>query len=93
MTDLIFYRGLQGARFANQQFTMRNLTFSNVVTASIWLSNWGGTFKTISIINCSTAGNMSSQSTGSVAFIDSFISNTPIDFNTSYDPTSQFPDA
>jgi hypothetical protein len=34
---------------------------------------------------------MSSQSAGSVAFIDSFISNTPIGINTSYDPTSQSP--
>jgi len=53
--------------------------------------DWGWTFKSVSIINCSTAVNMSSQSAGSVAFIDSFISNTPIGINTSYDPTSQSP--
>jgi len=91
MTDLVFYGGLQGALFANQQFTMRNLTFNNVVTAINIVFDWGWTFKSISINNCSTAVNMSSQSVGSVTFLDSSINNTPIGFDTSYDPASQSP--
>lgn len=91
MTDLVFYGGLQGALFANQQFTMRNLTFNNVVTAINIVFDWGWTFKSVSINDCSTAVNMSSQSVGSVTFLDSSISNTPIGFSTSYDPASQTP--
>ena len=35
MTDLVFNGGLKGAAFGNQQFTMRNMTFNNAVTALV----------------------------------------------------------
>lgn len=41
MTDLTFYGGLNGAVFGNQQFTMRNMTFHNAVTAISHLWDWG----------------------------------------------------
>jgi glucan 1,3-beta-glucosidase len=42
MTDIVFYGGLQGALFANQQFTMRNMTFYNAVTAMNVVFDWDG---------------------------------------------------
>ena len=33
MTDLVFNGGMTGAAVGNQQFTMRNMTFNNCVTA------------------------------------------------------------
>ncbi len=98
MTDIVFYGGLQGALFANQQFTMRNMTFYNAVTAMNVVFDWGWTFKSISINNCSIGVDMSSggptkQSVGSVTFIDSSITNTPIGFKTAHDATSQPPTA
>ena len=53
MTDLVFYGGLTGAVFGNQQFTMRNLTYYNAVTAIDQLYDWGWTYKSITINNCS----------------------------------------
>jgi glucan 1,3-beta-glucosidase len=41
MTDLTFYGGLNGAVFGNQQFTVRNMTFHNAVTAISHLWDWG----------------------------------------------------
>lgn len=40
MNDLIFNGGLYGATFGNQQFTMRNLTFNNAVTAINQIWDW-----------------------------------------------------
>ena len=41
MNDLVFNGGMNGATFGNQQFTMRNLTFNNAITAisQIWVSD------------------------------------------------------
>ena len=94
MNDLIFYGGLNGATFGNQQFTMRNLTFYNAVTAINQIWDWGWTYKSISINNCSTGLNMSSVSAtgltvGSVTFIDSSISNTKVGIATARDNASQ----
>jgi glucan 1,3-beta-glucosidase len=96
MNDLVFYGGLYGAQFGNQQFTMRNLTFYNAVTAINQLWDWGWTYKSISINNCSIGLNMSSlsagaQSVGSVTFFDSSITNTPIGILTAHNTTSQPP--
>lgn len=41
MSDLVFYGGLTGATFGNQQFTSRNLTFHNCVEAINQVWNWG----------------------------------------------------
>ena len=43
MNDLVFNGGLYGATFGNQQFTMRNLTFNNAVTAINQIWDWGWT--------------------------------------------------
>jgi len=100
MNDLVFYGGLNAATFGNQQFTMRNLTFYNAVTAINQIWDWGWTYKSISINNCSTGLNMSSvnpstggQTVGSVTFIDSSISNTKVGIATSHDANSQPPTA
>lgn len=96
MNDLVFYGGLNGATFGNQQFTMRNLTFHNSVTAINQIWDWGWTYKSISINNCSVGLNMSAvvagaQSVGSVTFIDSDISNTKIGILTAHNATSKPP--
>lgn len=96
MNDLVFNGGLNGVVFGNQQFTVRNLTFSNAVTAISQIWDWGWTYKSIAINNCSVGLNMSSggptaQSVGSVTFLDSSISNTPIGIATAHDATSQPP--
>lgn len=94
LNDLIFNGGLNGASFGNQQFTMRNLTFYNAVTAINQLWDWGWTYKSISINNCSTGLNMSSVNAGaltvgSVTFIDSSISNTKVGIATGRDNETQ----
>lgn len=89
MSDLVFNGGRYGANWGNQQFTMRNLTFNNAVTAINQIWDWGWTYKSITINNCSVGLNMSSidpatgrQSVGSITFIDSSINDTPIGFAT-----------
>ena len=49
MTDLTFNGGLIGAQVGNQQFTMRNLTFNNCVTAISQIWNWGWVYQ----VSCS----------------------------------------
>ena len=41
MSDLVFHGGLTGAVFGNQQFTSRNLSFYNAVTAINQIFDWG----------------------------------------------------
>jgi len=77
---------------------MRNLTFYNAATAINMLFDWGWTYESISINNCSvgldmTSGGPTAQKVGSVTFFDSSISNTPIGIKTAYDSTSQPPTA
>lgn len=96
MNDLVFYGGLNAVNFGNQQFTMRNLTFYNAVTAINQNWDWGWTYKSISINNCSVGLNMSTggvtaQSVGSITFFDSSITDTPIGIITAHDATSQPP--
>ena len=98
MNDLVFYGGLKGVAFGNQQFTVRNLSFNNVVTAISQIWDWGWTYKSITINNCTTGLDMSNggrtgQSVGSVVFIDSSITNTKVGFLTAHDSTSQPPTA
>ncbi|KAM0799623.1 glycoside hydrolase family 55 protein [Usnea florida] len=90
MSDLIFYGGLAGAFMGNQQFTSRNLSFYNSVQAINQIWDWGWTYKAITVSNCSvglnmTSGGSSSQAVGSVTFIDSTITDTPIGILTSHD--------
>ena len=41
MGDLTFHGGFVGAFLGNQQFTLRNLSFHNCVTALNQLYDWG----------------------------------------------------
>jgi hypothetical protein len=41
MADLVFNGGVDGAILGNQQFTVRNLTFNNVITAIYQIWDWG----------------------------------------------------
>lgn len=78
MGDLLFYGGKYGAQFGNQQFTMRNLTFTNCQTAIQQLWDWYWIYKDISIVNCGAGINMSSSSVGSAIILDSLFYNTPV---------------
>lgn len=83
MTDLTFYGGNYGFNVGNQQFTTRNLTFYNCVTAINQLWDWGWTYKSVSINNCQvgfniSAGGASAVNVGSITIFDSSIKDTPI---------------
>ena len=98
MNDLTFYGGLNGVAFGNQQFTMRNLTFYNAQTAITQIWDWGWTYKSIAIYNCSVGLNMSAggtgaQSVGSITFVDSSMTDVGIGIATAFDSTSQPPSA
>ncbi|OAP65167.1 hypothetical protein AYL99_01139 [Fonsecaea erecta] len=80
--DLAFYGGYQAAWIGNQQFTMRNLSFHNAVTAIKNEWDWSWTYQNINIVNCSTGLDMSG--TGSVTFFDSSITDTRVGIRTSY---------
>lgn len=71
ITDLVFYGGKYGARFGNQQYTMRNLTFYGSHTAIDQIWNWGWTYKSLRIIGCEVGINMASWDVGSVTLLDS----------------------
>lgn len=71
MADLVFHGGKYGARFGNQQYTMRNLTFYGSDTAIEQIWNWGWTYKTLKIVGCRVGINMSSSDVGSVTLLDS----------------------
>jgi hypothetical protein len=83
MTDLVFEGGNYGFNVGNQQFTTRNLTFNNVVTAINQLWDWGWTYSGVTINNCQvglniSAGGPSAVNVGSITLLDSEINNTPI---------------
>jgi len=83
MADLIFNGGRQGMQLANQQYTMRNLTFNNMTTAINQLFNWGWTYKGLTVNNCSVAINMTNGAPNAlnvagVTVIDSTWTNTSI---------------
>ena len=61
----------------------RNLTFYNSMTAVTQIWNWGWTYKSISINNCSigidmTNGNANPLTVGSVTLLDSSFTNTAV---------------
>ncbi|KAI1260666.1 glycoside hydrolase family 55 protein [Xylariaceae sp. FL1019] len=91
MNDLVFYGGLYGAVFGNQQFTVRNLTFYDAVTAISQIWDWGWTYKSISVNNCTVGLDMATraddghETVGSVTFFDSSFTDTAIAFNISRD--------
>jgi glucan 1,3-beta-glucosidase len=98
MTDLVVYGGLYGFNWGNQQFTMRNLTISNAVTAINQLWDWSWAYKALNINNCSVGLNMSSGapsdlSVTSITMFDSVMSNTPVGILTGRGTTTQPPAA
>ncbi|GAM87366.1 hypothetical protein ANO11243_053900 [Dothideomycetidae sp. 11243] len=88
MSDLVFNGGQYGAFYGSQQFTTRNMTFNNCQTAIFMNWNWGWTISGVNVNNCGVALDMSNspsnQTVGSVSFIDSTISNTPIGVKTAW---------
>ncbi|KAH8666364.1 pectate lyase superfamily protein-domain-containing protein [Xylariales sp. PMI_506] len=93
MSDLVFNGGSIGADFGNQQYTTRNLTFNNCVTAINQLWNWGWTYIGLSINNCGTGidmtnGGSTSQEVGSITVIDSTFANTEVGISTAYSSSS-----
>lgn len=85
MGDIVFNGGNIGIQVGNQQFTVRNITISNAVTAVSGIWNWGFTFQGITINNCqvgfalSVGGSTESdQGVGSEAIIDAVVTDTPI---------------
>lgn len=93
ITDLTFNGGLMGLDVGSQQFTIRHITFNNVVTAINQIWDWGWLYHGLSINNCGTginiaSGGSSAQSVGSVTLIDSSIVNTPVGIVTAYSSSS-----
>ncbi|KAF3930376.1 hypothetical protein AA313_de0203128 [Arthrobotrys entomopaga] len=87
MSDVNFVGGAVGAIFGNQQFTVRNFSFSGCKNAVQMLWDWAFTLKGFTIDNCKVGINATGgsggadaqqgQGTGSLTIIDSTISNTP----------------
>lgn len=82
MSDLTFTGGAQGALFGNQQFTARNLKFSNHQKQAMQLLwDWGWTWKGITIENCPVGVYMYTGTDGpeeAALFVDSVFSNVNI---------------
>lgn len=93
MNDLTFNGGNIGLQIGNQQFTIRNIAFNNVVTAISQLWSWGWLYQGLKINNCQKGIDISLNSRadpkeGSVVIIDSTITNTPVGVITNFDLTS-----
>ncbi|OKL58255.1 Glucan 1,3-beta-glucosidase [Talaromyces atroroseus] len=79
LTDVTVTGGLYGLNVGNQQYTMRNVTISNAVTAISQIWDWGWTWSGLNINNCTTAIDISLLATdgsledGSTVIIDSTI--------------------
>lgn len=83
MSDLEFTGGAIGMYVGNQQFSVRNLKFSNHQSKAIEIHwDWGWTWKGIEISDCPVGIVMSSPEAatrvGSAIFIDSKITNCPV---------------
>lgn len=76
--DLVFYGGQWGARFGNQQYTTRNLTFVNCQTAiqNIW--DWFWVYKDITVVDCGVGINVTGPTVGSAVIMDSVFYNVSI---------------
>jgi glucan 1,3-beta-glucosidase len=93
MNDLIFNGGNIGLQIGNQQFTIRNIAFNNVVTTVSQLWSWGWLYQGLEINNCQrgidiSANGRTDWKAGSVVVIDSAITNTPVGFITAFDSAS-----
>ncbi|KIY71719.1 glycoside hydrolase family 55 protein [Cylindrobasidium torrendii FP15055 ss-10] len=96
MGDLVFNGGKFGIWVGNQQFTVRNITINNAVTAIHGAWNWGWTFQRVTINNCNVGFELETgsldgvlhQTVGGEAIIDAVVSNTPIFIQSSTATTS-----
>ncbi|KXT17316.1 hypothetical protein AC579_544 [Pseudocercospora musae] len=95
MSDLTFEGGKIGAFLGSQQFTTRNLKFTNCQTAIVMNWNWGWVLSNVSIsggrVGLDMAANPTNQSTGSVILSDSVISGTTYGVNTSFSMSGNVP--
>ncbi|KAK6343403.1 hypothetical protein TWF730_010992 [Orbilia blumenaviensis] len=79
--NLTFNGGNIGFRAGSQQFTARDLTFNQCLTAISMVWDWGFNWQNIVVksskvgINCSDFGGADNQGIGSIAVIDSYFSN------------------
>ncbi|GAB7351002.1 hypothetical protein MBLNU459_g1495t2 [Dothideomycetes sp. NU459] len=82
MSDLTFTGGNFGLYGGNQQYTVRNLTFTGCTTGIGLIWDWGWTWKDLNFNDCGTGLNMigtgGSLNTGSVYILDSTCSNTNV---------------
>lgn len=83
MGDLEFEGGALGMYVGNQQFTVRNLKFSNHLSRAIEIHwDWGWTWHEISISNTPVAvlmaSPLSATEVGSAIFLDSTFTNCPV---------------
>lgn len=94
VSDLTFNGGNIGWRAGSQQYTARNLTFSNCATAVQMVWDWGFNWQEVYIkgsaigFNISGVGGDTGQGTGSVSIIDTLIQDTPVGILTNGLPTS-----
>lgn len=91
--DLRFDGGLYGLNVGNQQFTMRNITITNAVTAIYQIWSWGWTYSGITVSNCQVGLNMShgfeaAQQVVSVTLLDSSFTNVPVGIITAHSTSS-----
>ena len=96
MGDLVFQGGLKGLVVGNQQFTFRNLTFSNCATAVYANWDWSFTFSGLNVMDCTTGvditnGGSAGQTVGSLTVFDSTFRNTQNAFNISHSANSAPP--
>lgn len=95
MSDLTFTGGKIGAFLGSQQFTTRNLKFTNCKTAIVMNWNWGWVLNNVSIsgstVGLDMAANPANQSTGSVTLTDSVIADTQYGVNTSFSLSGNVP--
>ncbi|KAI0203624.1 glycoside hydrolase family 55 protein [Astrocystis sublimbata] len=94
LNDLTFYGGKYGAVFGNQQFTVRNLAFYDVVVAINQIWNWGWTYQGITVTNCTVGLDMATRDdngkevVGSAVFFDSSFTDTQVAFSISRNANS-----
>ncbi|UJO13497.1 Glucan 1,3-beta-glucosidase [Fulvia fulva] len=88
MSDLTFTGGRYGAFLGSQQFTSRNLVFTDCSTALFMNWNWGWTLSNITISGSETGIDMSNspanQTVGSVLLTDSKMTSTQYGIKTAY---------
>ncbi|KAL8927239.1 MAG: hypothetical protein Q9208_002415 [Pyrenodesmia sp. 3 TL-2023] len=95
MSDLTFNGGQNAASFGNQQFTVRNFVINNANNAINMVWDWGWTFHSVAINNCSVGFNItntspSTQTVGSITVIDSSIMDTAVGVLTSHLPNATY---